>query len=630
MRLQNAFFGKIKFKKMKNLFTAIVFYLSGINLIAQYLPSPSYLTVNSIAPQDQDNSVGAISNARNYAESIQYVITTTGQCYRKLKIFDGNNILLATSATYSHDHGGITKILFHPTDQNVVYALFQERKSDNPNVEPPITAPRYTYLRRFVYSGGSISMSTKYLVFENNNPCDFVIAPNGDLLVGSVQTNGSVLIKPVRYLGVWLSAPTLMTSSSGMAQRSPSSLWPLSMDMKGNTVLIAHNRGYYYSSPYIQMKKATYNSVSQTLVSPSVHYLTGESLSTAGHSSGGLVQAVGLKTTGEIMYITAAPIASPTNPWKLKTVNNAGIRSEIMSGSGTNLRVVVTKGNKTFMLRKETSAPYNFSIDLYSVYNGLEHTYSPDITLQPNTTHLTTNDCKALASGVLNSNNQYHQFFACDDCLGGISSADGEFVGEISNPLVSTFYGPLNVALYCSSDDVIFDGSASACEKGYSLTVWPINIATWATGVPLYDAWICADCAVPHNLAIEDYTGALVNNQYYLLKITVGSSGDEVFRLFKKEACGKSAESTAGLTNETHLNSITSTIYPNPNNGNFIIQVETNELTNYQLIDASGKIIAQGDFQNNTEINLVGSEPGIYFVKMQNSTGQEIKKIVIH
>lgn len=72
------------------------------------------------------------------------------------------------------------------------------------------------------------------------------------------------------------------------------------------------------------------------------------------------------------------------------------------------------------------------------------------------------------------------------------------------------------------------------------------------------------------------------------------------------------------LTNSSHCDTSNLTVYPNPNNGNFILNAEPENTINSAFIfDATGQIICEikscANFSAEV-VNLTGLEKGVYFV----------------
>ena len=71
-------------------------------------------------------------------------------------------------------------------------------------------------------------------------------------------------------------------------------------------------------------------------------------------------------------------------------------------------------------------------------------------------------------------------------------------------------------------------------------------------------------------------------------------------------------------------------IFPNPNNGHFQINLPNNMDTYIQISDVTGKTVwAKQTTQNQIAIDLTNIEKGIYFVRIQNDELTTIRKIVI-
>jgi hypothetical protein len=76
-----------------------------------------------------------------------------------------------------------------------------------------------------------------------------------------------------------------------------------------------------------------------------------------------------------------------------------------------------------------------------------------------------------------------------------------------------------------------------------------------------------------------------------------------------------------------YINNSTFSIYPNPNNGNVIIQsLNENELGLIDIYNAIGKLVYQEEIKNNSiQVDISNQATGIYFVKVQNQFFKLIK-----
>lgn len=85
------------------------------------------------------------------------------------------------------------------------------------------------------------------------------------------------------------------------------------------------------------------------------------------------------------------------------------------------------------------------------------------------------------------------------------------------------------------------------------------------------------------------------------------------------------------LSSVKNINNTSSiSIYPNPSNGIFTINIAENN-TKTIIMDATGKLVYSQNMQVAEEysINLSNLKPGIYFIKFTSNTGVKTKKIII-
>jgi hypothetical protein len=70
---------------------------------------------------------------------------------------------------------------------------------------------------------------------------------------------------------------------------------------------------------------------------------------------------------------------------------------------------------------------------------------------------------------------------------------------------------------------------------------------------------------------------------------------------------------------------LTFDVFPNPNNGSFKVISKDNNMTNVLIFNASGQLLHQQNFYQQTEINLGDIPRGIYFVKV----GAVVKRVIL-
>ncbi len=99
---------------------------------------------------------------------------------------------------------------------------------------------------------------------------------------------------------------------------------------------------------------------------------------------------------------------------------------------------------------------------------------------------------------------------------------------------------------------------------------------------------------------------------------------------------GESCKQTESLTITSIVASIFETatlntrIYPNPSNGIFNIELETNDLVNLSVMDLSGKIIRAEQYSGSIyTLDLSAFEKGIYLLRLETTEGWAISRVIL-
>lgn len=116
---------------------------------------------------------------------------------------------------------------------------------------------------------------------------------------------------------------------------------------------------------------------------------------------------------------------------------------------------------------------------------------------------------------------------------------------------------------------------------------WPLGVTFDATG----------------NMFIDDY------NNCRIRKVTFGSG--------------------AGIEQFTSNNEQVVNIYPNPNNGRFVIETNTTEKQTMQIYDVNGKLALNQTINGKTIIDASNFNEGVYNISIINNEGVINKKVVI-
>ena len=610
-------------------------------LSANYTQSGGRLTINDgTSLFNQDNSVGAQSGARYYAISHQYTHYTGGGCWRRLRFFDAGGNFLATSSAYSHDHGGATKILFDPKNDEVVYALYQERNSATSS------SPTWrTYLKRMYRQGSTVVQGPRIEVFNHNNSVDMEVVTNQgvtDLIITGVNDNGGVVTKVYRefYLAGsgynLILANSMVIAGNGTAAINgggSAGLWMMDTDMKNNQLVVTYNSG-------------NYNPQNPHLATLNIHRITfipfGAGLSQSGYfqvadtrlytnttiSFSMVHQAVGLRSNGEILLLRQT--SGTSFQLQKLAAGNSPVVTTLASGSG-DANLVVAQNDRAFLARKASS----FKIDLYNEHDALAHTYTPTWQLLSGINHLCVLDCQLLASGKHSSDPQYHEFYDCDDCDGGLPTASMEYVNPYATINMNSLYGPQPVAEYCGINHVYVDGSASTCEEGFHLYITEFDLPSWTSTNVLYNGWVPGYTTVPHDLKIADYLPSGYTpsvNQVYMVSIAVASPWHYDNKFFKLKICEARPIIDRKKTFLSETDDWAPKVYPNPNSGNFRLEFEElgDEPVDLSIVNSRGQVIRTMNNvqQKVTEFNL-DLAAGMYFIRLRKGAQHKSLKFLV-
>jgi|GEM_PF-1669553 len=89
------------------------------------------------------------------------------------------------------------------------------------------------------------------------------------------------------------------------------------------------------------------------------------------------------------------------------------------------------------------------------------------------------------------------------------------------------------------------------------------------------------------------------------------------------------ANSTTGINNQAKLVTTQLNIYPNPSNGNFVVETNDADTKTLQVYDVNGKLVLVLSINGNTTIDASNLNNGIYNLNISSSTGVINKRLVI-
>jgi hypothetical protein len=123
---------------------------------------------------------------------------------------------------------------------------------------------------------------------------------------------------------------------------------------------------------------------------------------------------------------------------------------------------------------------------------------------------------------------------------------------------------------------------------------------------------------------------AKLNNDLYVGGSFLEIGGDSIRGIAKyigigADTCGFI---NVGLVNDAFLTDNIVLIYPNPANNKFTISLSENSNYSFEIYNSIGKIFSQGFFRNQTEINSLGWQSGMYFIRVTDGKNIWNEKII--
>ncbi|MFI5141624.1 MAG: PKD domain-containing protein [Bacteroidia bacterium] len=126
----------------------------------------------------------------------------------------------------------------------------------------------------------------------------------------------------------------------------------------------------------------------------------------------------------------------------------------------------------------------------------------------------------------------------------------------------------------------------------------------------------------------QTYTNSsTTQNAYYTVSLTATTDSTCTNTITKTNYIEVLACASNGI--EKYTGSTEVNIYPNPNNGNFVIETNLSDKQTVQILDVTGKLVLQQTINGKAIIDASSLDNGIYFVQLNTSEGLFTKKIIV-
>lgn len=229
-----------------------------------------------------------------------------------------------------------------------------------------------------------------------------------------------------------------------------------------------------------------------------------------------------------------------------------------------------------------------------------------------------------------------------DNAVGGGPNNDGEYplVFEVDAYIAST--NPTGIAAFIGAPTWVslvspsFGGGSFFILDTLVVPADYANIATSISGTTnvapatQYTYSVPADPGVTYNWTVTN--GTLVSGQgtNSILVTWTGSGSVEVDLTDGGCAGTDELTITANPIAIDEAAGINASIYPNPSNGIFTLQLEKSEALNIRVMDVSGKVIRAEKLSGSTlySIDMRDAPIGVYVMEIETNQGRSFKKLV--
>ncbi|WP_040756947.1 T9SS type A sorting domain-containing protein [Winogradskyella psychrotolerans] len=449
-------------------------------------------------------------------------------CGNYLKIYDGTTFASTSPQVLISSYHGFTRVRLD--QNNNVYVLYVDRTA------PGSTTFR-TYLKKYNTAGTLIG--SRIEVANNTNATDIEVAPNGDVLIGCVESN---LAKVKVFRNMVYKGFLPISNIPAITNSSPFSI---QMDMKDSKFVVGYSMGSITSSQ-LHLKRFTYSpsfSAFFNINSSSQYSHYSESGSRFERTN----NQIALRSNWEVFYNVNTSTSYPFTDFRVKHLHSGG--SNMFQYS--NGFVDVDINDRLLISKNYGSINYpDYKVQLFDTSNSLIHEFAISNKIKNHLESIAIYDCEFVITGIdrklganplLHTYQSFHQLFNCQDCrpkMGATAVAKFRFPNAVNQ--YPSKYGPLDVTELCLVDNLLVDGSLSSCENSYYVELSEFNPVSWTNTLVLHSDWVTPLIQAPNNINIVDFLPPgyhLRPGKIYRFKLAVGSPWDSTEIFFEVTCC---------------------------------------------------------------------------------------------
>ena len=221
---------------------------------------------------------------------------------------------------------------------------------------------------------------------------------------------------------------------------------------------------------------------------------------------------------------------------------------------------------------------------------------------------------------------EHEPYFGGSDGIGGpdiYDYSDGSIIGMAGSPIGTE---DIEIPVYSNSPDNIYN---RACPEWYADEVSNPEITSW--GSYLFEDGPFSGDAYSKGNGCAIWLDNLIYKSFFISFDISQFTNDDDINTMIQEALDWFGYIPTGIEPNPISDEQFVTVYPNPNNGIFTIEISDKEMTNssIQIFNNQGQIIYEKKSVLNNRIDIQGIHAGVYFLRITTDKEIKVSKVII-